>query len=100
MAASKTIPGPAETGSETQRQPTIAVNFDGVLAEYDGWKGAKVLEELGRELLKLLQFLRMKGGRMLIYTTKPKKATTNYSNRHGWPTTKSTRIPRTGIAAA
>lgn len=44
--------------SNMLRRKTIAVDFDGVLAEYDGWKGDDQLGSPRMDVVKVLKLLR------------------------------------------
>lgn len=49
---------------------TIAVDFDGVIAEYDGWKGANVLGEPRQDVIEAIRTLRLEGWKIVIHTTR------------------------------
>jgi hypothetical protein len=67
------------------RQPTIAVDFDGVLAEYDGWKGAHVLGEPRLDVVRALHVLRGEGWKIVIFTTRSEEHIVDYLSRHEVP---------------
>jgi len=51
-----------------ERKGIVAVDFDGVIATYDGWKGFDVLGEPIVETIKGLQKLHEEGYYIIIYT--------------------------------
>ena len=55
--------------TEKQLQ-TIAFDFDGVLAQYDGWKGYQHLGQPIEGMREVLQQLKSDGWKILIYTTR------------------------------
>ncbi|HWG50618.1 MAG TPA: hypothetical protein VN669_13045 [Candidatus Acidoferrales bacterium] len=67
------------------RERTIAVDFDGVLANYDGWKGADVLGEPRADVVIALRILRGEGWKILIHTTRAEQHITDYLVRHEIP---------------
>jgi hydroxymethylpyrimidine pyrophosphatase-like HAD family hydrolase len=74
-------------GSEEslKRQSTIAVDFDGVLADYDGWKGAGVLGEVRRDVVEALNVLRREGWKIIIHTTRSEESILEYLTRNNVP---------------
>ena len=85
MATTKVISGPAESSHDVQRQPTIAVDFDGVLAEYDGWKGADVLGQPRRDVVEVLRILRSEGWKIVVHTTRSEQHIISYLHLHQVP---------------
>lgn len=67
------------------RQPTIAVDFDGVLADYDGWKGADVLGEPRNDVIEVLRVLRSEGWRIIVHTTRSEEHIADYLRGHQVP---------------
>ncbi len=61
---------------------TIAVDFDGVIAEYDGWKGAGVLGAPRVDVRNALRTLRAEGWKIVIYTTRGEAEIAEYLVRH------------------
>ena len=49
---------------------TIAVDFDGVIAEYDGYKGPGVLGAPRGDVREALALLRAEGWKIVIHTTR------------------------------
>lgn len=74
---------PEDVSVQSQRRPTIAVDFDGVLAEYDGWKGADVLGQPRMDVVHVLRMLREEGWKIVIHTTRSEAEIQDYltSNR-------------------
>jgi len=52
------------------KQKTIAVDFDGVLASYNGWKGFDVLGRPDAYIITLLHDLHQEGWKIIIFTTR------------------------------
>ncbi len=48
----------------------IAFDFDGVLAQYDGWKGIDVLGEPIQETIQTVRKLKEEGYKILIFTSR------------------------------
>ena len=48
----------------------IAFDFDGVLAQYDGWKGIDILGEPIQETIQALRKLKEEGYKILIFTSR------------------------------
>jgi adenylylsulfate kinase len=65
-----------------QRQQTIAVDFDGVLAEYDGWKGEEILGNPRQDVVAALRILRQEGWKIVIHTTRSEQNILLYLERH------------------
>ena len=64
---------------------TIAVDFDGVVANYDGWKGPSVLGPPRPDVLEALQALRAEGWKIVIHTTRGEDEIAAYLAEHGIP---------------
>ena len=64
---------------------TIAVDFDGVIAEYDGWKGTGVLGSPRRDVLDVLQTLFAEGWKIIIHTTRGRQEISGYLIQHRIP---------------
>ncbi|MDD3655016.1 MAG: HAD family hydrolase, partial [Desulfotomaculaceae bacterium] len=65
-----------------QQAPTVCVDFDGVLAQYDGWRGP---DHLGKPMPKVGDFLadlNSLGYRVVVLTTRQPFAVTNWLIRH------------------
>lgn len=64
---------------------TIAVDFDGVIAEYDGWKGKGVFGLPRKDVVEALHELRAEGWKIVIHTTRGEQEVRPYLVRHGIP---------------
>lgn len=64
---------------------TIAVDFDGVIAEYDGWKGRGVLGLPRQDVCEALQELYAEGWKIVIHSTRGEKEIGSYLREHGIP---------------
>jgi hydroxymethylpyrimidine pyrophosphatase-like HAD family hydrolase len=64
---------------------TIAVDFDGVIAEYDGYKGPGVLGEPRLDVIDALRTLRAEGWKIVIHTTRGEQEIVGYLTQHGIP---------------
>jgi adenylylsulfate kinase len=68
-----------------EKQLTIAVDFDGVLAEYDGWQGCEVLGAPRPDVIQVLRILRDEGWKIIIHTTRDARHITDYLRSHCIP---------------
>ncbi|HUL15494.1 MAG TPA: hypothetical protein VLV88_05830 [Terriglobales bacterium] len=64
---------------------TIAVDFDGVIAEYDGWKGTGILGLPRRDVVEALRALQTEGWKIIIHTTRGKAEISGYLSQHQIP---------------
>ena len=64
---------------------TIAVDCDGVIAEYDGWKGKGVLGLPPKDVIKALHELHAEGWKIVIHTTRGEQEVRAYLVHHGTP---------------
>jgi len=64
---------------------TIAVDFDGVIAEYDGWKGSGVLGAPRLDVVAALRALRGEGWKIVIFTTRGEAEISAYLSEHQIP---------------
>jgi hydroxymethylpyrimidine pyrophosphatase-like HAD family hydrolase len=55
-------------GSMDSKRPTIAVDFDGVIADYDGWEGQGSLGQPRKDVLEALTQLREEGWKIVVYS--------------------------------
>lgn len=63
----------AESGQNPDnpaRRPTLAVDFDGVIAEYDGWKGPGHLGAPRSDVVRALSHLKRDGWKIIVHTTR------------------------------
>lgn len=71
--------------SRHERMQTIAVDFDGVIAEYDGWKGTTVLGSPRKDVVRVLHTLRSEGWKIIIHTTRSALEISEYLVLHSIP---------------
>jgi hypothetical protein len=71
--------------SDVTRQQTIAVDFDGVLAEYDGWKGEEHLGSPRADVVSVLRLLRQEGWKIVVHTTRSELYISDYLAKHDIP---------------
>ena len=71
--------------ASSERQATIAVDFDGVLAEYDGWRGNEILGPPRADVIQVLHILRGEGWKILIHTTRSAEHITDYLAKNQIP---------------
>lgn len=64
---------------------TIAVDFDGVIAEYDGYKGPGVLGEPRADVREALLLLRAEGWKIVIHTTRSNDEVGEYLRQNAIP---------------
>lgn len=64
---------------------TIAVDFDGVIADYDGYKGPGVLGEPRLDVISAMRTLHSEGWKIVINTTRGETEILEYLQRHGIP---------------
>lgn len=71
--------------SQNNSRRTIAVDFDGVIAEYDGWKGSGVLGPPRKDVQTALHALRAEGWKIVIHTTRGEVEIGEFLVRHDIP---------------
>ena len=67
------------------RQLTVAVDLDGVIAEYDGWGGAGVLGEPRQDVVQALRILQSEGWKVIVHTTRSEEEIADYLQRNQIP---------------
>lgn len=70
------------------RAPIVAVDFDGVIAQYDGWKGQGVYGEPMAGAVRALQKLAAEGWEIIIWTCRnleERPTLAAYLDRYGIP---------------
>lgn len=66
------------------KRRTIAFDFDGVLAQYDGWKGWQHLGEPVPGIKEIIRQLKMDWGcTIIIYTTRGNSEMAEWCKKHG-----------------
>jgi hydroxymethylpyrimidine pyrophosphatase-like HAD family hydrolase len=82
------LTGIATDGSDPsmkERVLTIAVDFDGVIADYDEWKGNEVSGPPREDVIATLQVLRSEGWKIVIYSTRGTEEIRPYLIKNGVP---------------
>jgi len=69
----------------TERRRTIAVDFDGVIADYDGWQGSGVLGKPRGDVLQVLSILRREGWKIVVHTTRSVENIASYLHKEQVP---------------
>lgn len=64
---------------------TIAVDFDGVIADYDGYKGPGVLGDPRPDVRNALHTLKAEGWKIVIFTTRGWEEIRDYLAKHNIP---------------
>ena len=64
---------------------TIAVDFDGVIANYDGWRGEETLGSPREDVRAALLCLKSEGWKIVVHTTRAAGAITPYLRSAGFP---------------
>jgi len=70
---------------DDKKQLTIAVDFDGVIADYDGWKGPGVLGAPRMDVVEALKSLRAEGWTIIVHTTRGSREIRPYLVRNDIP---------------
>lgn len=77
--------GPGTAAESSERRKTIAVDFDGVIADYNGWQGEDVLGAPRRDVIEALHKLRALGWKIIIHTTRANHAIASFLDRAAIP---------------
>ncbi len=64
---------------------TIAVDFDGVIAEYIGWRGSGVLGAPRADVVTALGRLRSEGWKVIVHSARGEEEIVDYLVQHGIP---------------
>jgi adenylylsulfate kinase len=64
---------------------TIAVDFDGVIADYDGWEGCGSLGRPREDVVDVLNVLRSEGWRIVVYSCRAAEEINSYLLQNGIP---------------
>lgn len=67
------------------RQPTLAVDFDGVIAEYDGWEGRSSLGAPRPDVVAALVELKSEGWKIIVHTSRSASDIRSYLEATGIP---------------
>lgn len=82
----KTAASASSAAVEEKALPkTIAVDFDGVIAEYDGWKGVGVLGGPRKDVVAALRALHAEGWKIVIHTARGEEEIAAYLLEHEVP---------------
>jgi hypothetical protein len=52
------------------KQPTVAIDFDGVIANYDSWGGASQIGTPRADVIEALKMLRAEGWKIIVHSTR------------------------------
>jgi len=75
----------AKEPSQRISKPTIAVDFDGVIANYSGWKGGDVLGSPRSDVVAAMRILRTEGWKLIVHTTRSAEDIRSYLDGHSIP---------------
>jgi adenylylsulfate kinase len=64
---------------------TIAVDVDGVIADYNGWKGPGVIGSPRADVVDALRTLKAEGWKIVIHTTRGRDEIADYLRRNRIP---------------
>jgi adenylylsulfate kinase len=64
---------------------TIAVDVDGVIADYDGYKGPGVIGSPRADVVEALRALKAEGWKIVIHTTRGREEIAEYLCQNGIP---------------
>jgi hypothetical protein len=64
---------------------TLAVDFDGVIAEYDGWADQKTFGTPRKDVVKALGALRDEGWKIIIFSCRETQGLISYLTQHSVP---------------
>jgi hydroxymethylpyrimidine pyrophosphatase-like HAD family hydrolase len=68
-----------------KKKRNVAFDFDGVIAKYDGFKGADVVGEPRKEVVEAIRQLKRDGHTIIIYSTRSNELLKNYCDKHNIP---------------
>ena len=64
---------------------TVAFDFDGVVAKYDGWKGIHHFGEPNEEVVEAIRHLKRLGFKIILYSTRGGAEMQRYCEKHDIP---------------
>jgi hypothetical protein len=67
------------------RQLTIAVDFDGVIANYDGWDGTGSIGSPRLDVIAALRSLRIEGWRIIVFSCRSSADVAPYLEKNAVP---------------
>ena len=68
-----------------EKQPTIAVDFDGVIAEHDSWMGEGLFGAPRTDVIQALQMLHVEGWKIVVHSTRAADEIRPYLEKHAVP---------------
>jgi hypothetical protein len=71
--------------SESGRRLIIAVDFDGVIADYDGWTETSVIGPPRGDVIETLKVLRSEGWRIVVYSCRGSEEIAPYLKQNAIP---------------
>jgi adenylylsulfate kinase len=75
-----------------RRSRTVALDFDGVLAQYDGWRGEDHLGQPMPGMRDLVAALERRGCAVVVFTTRPADRIHGWLRDHGFPALEVTNV--------
>lgn len=69
----------------SDRQPTIAVDFDGVIVDYEGWGNTKDFGRPRADVLEALNSLRSEGWKIIVHSCRASTEIAQYLVEHSVP---------------
>jgi hypothetical protein len=73
------------TNGESARQQTIAVDFDGVIANYEGWTESSRIGAPRQDVVEALKVLRSEGWKIVVYSCRGSLEIAPYLMEHAIP---------------
>jgi adenylylsulfate kinase len=73
------------TNGESDKQLTIAVDFDGVIADYDGWTERLLLGVPRGDVIEALKVLRREGWKIVVYSCRGAEELSPYLKQNAIP---------------
>lgn len=73
------------TDNKGDKQPTIAVDFDGVIADYDGWESASAFGPPRGDVIEVLKVLRSEGWKIVVYSCRASEEIGPYLRENSVP---------------
>ena len=70
---------------EWQKEKIVSIDFDGVLSQYDGWKGKDVVGEPIKGAKNFILSLIESGYKPVVFTTRNPELISNWLNKFGFP---------------
>jgi hypothetical protein len=64
---------------------TVAVDFDGVIADYDGWQGEGTFGSPRADVVETLRVLRTEGWKIVVYSSRATEEIRPYLTEHAVP---------------